>query len=95
MYDVTVFEMRTSLAIRLARLGCANRPFYQVVVIRRHKAQTDPPVEQVGSFDPMPNKHNEKLVAINFERLRYWIARGATPSPPVEHLLGKNFDKYV
>lgn len=80
--------MRTSFAIRLALHGCANRPFYHIVVLRRYKARNDTPVDQVGSFDPLPNKHNEKLVAFNFERLRYWIARGAMPSSPVEHLLG-------
>ena len=45
-------------------------------------------IEQIGSFDPLPNKHNEKLVAINFERLRYWISQNARPSRTVSELLG-------
>lgn len=52
----------------------------------------EPVVEQLGSYDPLPNEHNEKLVALNYERLRYWIGMGAVTSKPVEQLLGiKNF----
>jgi len=45
-------------------------------------------IEQVGSFDPLPNEHNEKLVALNFERLQYWIGNGAEMTTPVAQLLG-------
>lgn len=45
-------------------------------------------IEQVGSFDPLPNEHNEKLVALNFERLQFWIGNGADMSKPVAQLLG-------
>lgn len=34
------------------------------------------------------NEHNEKLVALNFERIRWWLGRGALMSRPVEQLLG-------
>jgi len=56
--------------------------------MRRRKARDDTPLEQLGTYDPVINKNNEKLIAINFERLRYWIARGATPSKPTAELLG-------
>lgn len=36
----------------------------------------------------MPNKYNEKLIAVNFERLKYWYAEGAEPTKPVRLLLG-------
>lgn len=45
-------------------------------------------IEQVGSFDPFPNERNEKLVALNMERIRWWIGRGALISKPIEELLG-------
>lgn len=45
-------------------------------------------MEQLGSFDPLPNEHNEKLVAVNYERLRYWIGNGAVTSGAMEQLLG-------
>lgn len=45
-------------------------------------------IEQIGSYDPLPNKYNEKMVAINYERLRYWISRNAKLSHTVAELLG-------
>lgn len=45
-------------------------------------------IEQVGSFDPLPNEHNEKLVALNFERLQYWLGNGAEMTTPIAQLLG-------
>lgn len=45
-------------------------------------------IEQVGSYDPLPNENNEKLVAFNLERIRHWIGNGADISTPVAQLLG-------
>uniref|UniRef100_A0A0N5CDJ6 Small ribosomal subunit protein bS16m n=1 Tax=Strongyloides papillosus TaxID=174720 RepID=A0A0N5CDJ6_STREA len=79
-------------SIGLALFGCKNRPFYQICVFpdkklgRRYEGNI---LEQVGSFDPLPNKNNEKLVALNFSRLKYWIGkREAHISVPVLELLG-------
>ncbi|KAL6256130.1 hypothetical protein P5V15_012250 [Pogonomyrmex californicus] len=77
-----------SKAIRFVRYGCTNRPFYHIVVIDVKKQQKSPPIEQVGVYDPIPNVHNEKLISFNFERLQYWIAKGAQISVPVADILG-------
>lgn len=50
--------------------------------------QYQPVIEQVGTYDPMPNEKNEKLVTFNFERIRHWIGSGAHVSIPVAELLG-------
>lgn len=47
-----------------------------------------PVIEQLGSYDPHANEHNEKLCALNLERISFWIGRGALISKPVEELLG-------
>nr|CAD7394848.1 unnamed protein product [Timema cristinae] len=52
------------------------------------KGQHTQCIEQIGSFDPLTNKYNEKLVSLNFERIKYWIGHGAIPSTPVAELLG-------
>lgn len=39
----------------------------------------------------MPNTNQEQLVAINFERLKYWLGYGVECSKPVEKLLGAYF----
>ncbi|KAG8227085.1 hypothetical protein J437_LFUL007422 [Ladona fulva] len=77
-----------SMAIRFVRLGCTNRPFYHIVVMNIRANQHEEPIEQVGSYDPLPNVNNEKLVALNFDRIRYWMANGARFSKPLEELLG-------
>ncbi|PIK34512.1 28S ribosomal protein S16 [Apostichopus japonicus] len=37
----------------------------------------------------MPNNHNEKLVSLNLERIRFWLGSGAQMSRPVAMLLGQ------
>lgn len=59
-----------------------------MVSIQRKLEQRKPPIEQLGSFDPLPNKFNEKLLALNFERVQYWMGCGADISKPVAELLG-------
>ena len=76
--------------IRLAYHGCANRPFFHVVVQPNRKPRNGKFLEQIGTYDPLPNINNEKLVAINFERLKYWCTiRGAHMSKPILQLLGR------
>lgn len=77
-----------ALRIRLALHGCTNRPFYHIIVSKAYRARDTKPLAQVGTYDPLPNDHNEKLVAINFEKLHFWINRGALPTRPVAMLLG-------
>ena len=77
------------LAIRLALHGCSNRPFYHVVVMRKRRARNSKPQEQLGTYDPMPNSHGQILVGLNFDRIKYWISKGAVPSKHVDQLLGK------
>jgi len=76
--------------LRLSRWGCNNRPFYHIVVAKKsfpNRHYIDP-VEQLGTYDPLPNTHNEKLCSLNLERLQHYIAGGATVEEPVAQLLG-------
>nr|CAI5869246.1 unnamed protein product [Callosobruchus analis] len=78
------FVRTSEKVIRLLRQGCTNRPFFHI----RRKNKYRPVIEQVGTFDPLPNEHNEKLTSLNYERIRHWIGNGAHVSKPVEQLLG-------
>uniref|UniRef100_A0A1Q3FBW2 Small ribosomal subunit protein bS16m n=1 Tax=Culex tarsalis TaxID=7177 RepID=A0A1Q3FBW2_CULTA len=82
------FWAKSAKIIRFARHGCTNRPFFHIVVMERRKCQYQPVIEQIGTYDPIPNEHNEKLVSFNFERVRYWLGSGAHLSTPVAELLG-------
>ncbi|XP_034975734.1 small ribosomal subunit protein bS16m isoform X1 [Zootoca vivipara] len=74
--------------IRFAMGGCANRPYFRIVAAQNKRARDGKHLEQIGCYDPLPNGHNERIVGVNFERLKYWIANGAHLTKPVEKLLG-------
>ncbi|KAF2904045.1 hypothetical protein ILUMI_02142 [Ignelater luminosus] len=82
------FAANSAKIIRFVRKGCTNRPFFHIVVAERRIEQQGPAIEQLGTFDPMPNEQDEKLVSLNFERIRYWIGNGADTSKSVRRLLG-------
>lgn len=74
--------------LRLAYYGCPNRPFFHIVATKRRVARNRGYYEQVGTYDPMPNDRNEKLVALNMDRIKYWLSEGCYTSKPVARLLG-------
>jgi len=82
------FYKKSAKIIRFARHGCTNRPFFHIVVMERKKDQYQPVIEQIGTYDPLSNQFNERLVSLNYERIRYWIGKGAHLSNPVAELLG-------
>lgn len=78
------------IVIRLAMAGHkqSNRPFYRIVAAYNKRARDSKYIEQLGSYDPLPNIYNEKLVSINSDRIKYWMGCGAHPTKPVAKLLG-------
>ncbi|PSN35817.1 putative 28S ribosomal protein S16 [Blattella germanica] len=82
------YARASAKVIRFARHGCTNRPFFHIVVMEKYKNQHYQAIEQVGTYDPLVNQYNERLVSLNLERLRNWIGRGAHVSRPVAELLG-------
>lgn len=72
------------LSIRLARIGKTKKPFYRVVVIDKRRPRNGRFVEIVGTYDPLKNPAEIKLVA---ERIQYWLGQGAQPSDTVRSFL--------
>uniref|UniRef100_A0AAZ3QWG4 Small ribosomal subunit protein bS16m n=1 Tax=Oncorhynchus tshawytscha TaxID=74940 RepID=A0AAZ3QWG4_ONCTS len=66
----------------------SNRPFYRIVAAYNKRARDSKYIEQLGSYDPLPNIYNEKLVSINSGRIKYWMGCGAHSTKPVAKLLG-------
>ncbi|XP_068624218.1 small ribosomal subunit protein bS16m isoform X2 [Battus philenor] len=56
--------------------------------LKRRRLNSQPVIEQLGSYDPMANFNNEKLVALNLERIKFWLGQGAHVTTPVAELLG-------
>lgn len=83
-----LFPSVTGAEVRLRRIGCQNRKFYQIGVCPRARRQDLAVNEVIGCYDPMPNERNEKLVSLDMERFAYWLGQGAKLTPDVKNLLG-------
>jgi small subunit ribosomal protein S16 len=69
------------LTIRLQRIGKKNRPAFRVVLQERSWAPQGKAKELLGFYDPV-----KKEKKFQNERVKYWIAKGAEPSPTVHNL---------
>jgi len=70
------------LAIKLARRGKKNQPFFRLIVQEKFKDPFGAFLENLGHWDPRAKKgefHKERIV--------YWISKGAQPTPSVNNLL--------
>ena len=74
--------------IRMKRLGRKHRPFFRICVMPQHKHREAPPIEEVGTYDPMVADKSAR-VKMNLERIQYWISVGAQPSEAVAALIKK------
>ncbi len=72
------------LVIRLARIGAKKKPVYRVVVIEKERARDGSYLEIVGQYNPRTKPATIKL---NNERIQFWAAKGAQPSPTVARLI--------
>lgn len=57
--------------------------------MQKFREVKDQAIEQIGSFDPMLNEHNEKLIALNFERIQWWLGEGVEISKSAGYILGR------
>lgn len=78
----------SSTRIRLQRFGQKHRPHYRIVAAHRWAPRDGKFLEILGSYNPIPDEHGSKHVAIDLERLKKWIRNGAEPSDRVAKLLG-------
>lgn len=76
------------VVIRMALGGCVNRPFYRIVAAHNKRARDGKHLDKLGTYDPLPNVYNEKLVSLNIDRIKYWIACGAHLTKPAAKLFG-------
>ncbi len=76
-----------ALKIRLSRAGAKKRPFYRIVIAESRKARDGRFIERVGHFDPMLKKDHPQRLVMNQDRIKHWLASGATPSTRVQGFL--------
>ncbi len=78
-----------SVAIRLSRGGSKKRPYYKVVVSNSRAPRDGKYLEQLGTYNPLLAKDDEKRVALIEDRVRYWLGVGAQPTDRVARMLDK------
>lgn len=74
------------LRIRLSRVGRKHVPVYRVAVYESTTRRDGPFVENLGEYDPRREKAAEKF-HVDAERLKFWIGKGARPTPGLQRLL--------
>lgn len=75
-----------AVRIRLKRMGSLNNAHYRVVVTDRQNKRDGRFIEEIGSYHP---ERKEDKCALDMERVRHWISKGATPSDTVRSLIKK------
>ncbi len=72
--------------IRLRRVGRKRQPVYRIVVTDKQKARDGRFVETLGHYNP---RTEPATIKVDAEKVRKWLAQGATPSETVRSLLKK------
>ena len=76
-----------AIAIRLSRGGAKKRPYYRIVAADNRAPRDGKYLEQIGTYNPLLAKDDEKRVQLNEDRARYWLSVGAQPSDRVLRFL--------
>jgi small subunit ribosomal protein S16 len=76
-----------SLKIRLARAGTKKRPFFHVVIADSRAPRDGRFIERLGYFNPLLPKEKPERVKLDLERIKMWLAKGASPTDRVLRFL--------
>ena len=77
------------LRIRLSMGGVRKRPIYKIVVADGRYPRDGKFIEKVGSYNPLLPKDKKERIKVEFERVKYWISKGAQPTLRVSRILGE------
>ncbi|WP_374405352.1 30S ribosomal protein S16 [Pelagerythrobacter sp.] len=76
-----------AIALRLSRGGAKKRPYYRIVAADSRKPRDGKYLEQIGTYNPLLAKDDDKRIQLNEDRARYWLGVGAQPSDRVARFL--------
>lgn len=76
-----------AIALRLSRGGSKKRPYYRIVAADVRAPRDGKYLEQIGTYNPLLAKDDEKRVILNEDRARYWLGVGGKPSDRVARFL--------
>ena len=72
-----------AVRIRLTRVGATKQPAYRVVVADSRSARDSRSIDTIGHYNP---RTDPVEVAIDAEKAKAWLAKGAQPSDTVARL---------
>ncbi|MBI4502747.1 MAG: 30S ribosomal protein S16 [Gemmatimonadetes bacterium] len=72
--------------IRLRRVGRKGQVSYRIVVAEHTTPRDGRFIATLGHYNPRPK---EAVLAVDAEKARYWLEKGATPTDTVRSLLKK------
>ena len=75
-----------AVKIRLKKTGRKNRPSYRIVATDARAKRDGEELEVLGHYDPRA-ADKEKQVAIDRDRVQYWLGVGAQPTETVAGML--------
>jgi small subunit ribosomal protein S16 len=73
-----------AVRIRLRRVGSKKNPIWRIVVADRSAPRDGRAIETIGHYNPQTDP---SVIAMDEDRARYWLQRGAQPSRTVAVLL--------
>jgi small subunit ribosomal protein S16 len=73
-----------SVRLRLTRVGARKDPIWRVVVADQRSPRDGRVIETIGQYNAQTDP---STIAIDAERARSWLARGAQPTDTVRKLL--------
>ena len=76
-----------AVKIRLRRMGAKKAPFYRVVVADSRYPRDGRFIEEIGYYDPTKDP---KVVNIDGDKAKAWMANGAQPTETVRDLFKAN-----
>lgn len=74
------------LKIKLARFGKRNQPHYRIVVNEARSKRDGQYIDQIGHYAPT---QTPKILEMNMELYKEWLAKGAQPTDTVAHLAAR------
>jgi small subunit ribosomal protein S16 len=75
-----------ALKIRLTKVGSVHQPLYRVVVAEARSRRDGAAVENIGTYTP---KSKGSPIALNLERVEYWLSKGAKPTNTMHAMIKK------
>jgi len=73
-----------AVVLRLKTFGTKKKPFYRIVAITKSTKRDGKTLEELGYYDP---KKGRDQVALDRERVEYWLKNGAKPSETVKSII--------